>query len=1557
MNLYKKIIVNNWIDNSESNIRKYEIYVYEDDSLENAIAKIAHTISTDKGRFYAWKNRSILFNIKEIKWDGYSPNPIKATNKQSSQLNEAIIHDYNYGLFSFSFINIIFEDDFPDLANNSYYFTDKTFLSLSQLNKKENILKNLEKVDTQTIIDTSLNIHRYELISKMKKTHLLIELFERLNTTTTIQFIQWVNDNYKIMYKLLKFNKLSKEMLQDWTDVKKINQINCINCYSILASGTYAKLTIKDNMELILSYTINLRKNIKWDEINSNISSIQKYCATIFREKIVFGSLSIKAKLIIEIENVTMQNLKKKISEYVDIFDILKSNKETINLIYKRASNYSNQGFDANLYVKNCLYLGIDDKDIIEQLVILNNMTEPEAKTLLKEEQELIYEMEQQNIKKQETINKTDTIVIIKLYKNGFYLEIINIPNKKELDNIIYWISKIIASATQKTVKRKKDQDIEEVVYRKKSSSTPRKDSEDDIGKLSYATSSDGSKSLSSSKSSKSSKSGGALGKDKHSYFINLLQKADKDLFSENYARKKCQAINQPVVFTEEYRNKLKADGNYHFDNDVVYGSKENIKNVYACPRLWCPQSKVPLDPTKDDQTCPIEGEEPMELFFDNNKDKKRYVKLIKPDEKNICAPCCFKKMPREEELTKCKNYTKEVEPKTEEKAIIITKEELPPIVENNKDENYLVNVSPVRVGRFGVIPQSLHELLLPNTKYSVCSKMLNKSDKCFVRKGIQHRTSKKLKNIYNDSLINSIAIGLGFEPKEVTRKVKEVTKNDKKEIIKTEMVDKQFIIDAKEIFIQDLNKRLDLITFMSLENGNVCKAFIDKLPIIPENNKSLIKELEEHLIKFKLISLLTSIDFKKNNYKLSRLLGIFKSYKKFMLYLTSNDYPTNKYPYYLYSLISTLYNVLLLIWEKQNELTTILCPYYVSYDDLIASMELNPKLLMILKEKTYFEPIELKIKGKEGEKLVKLNDYNHIKNLFKECSILKHEYEESNKLYNNIYSLNSWINSSVLGIKNKFIIDTIIINSDLSITHFLTKGNILLITDKINISFLPRFIKDLVIKNIVFYDDIIDNKYDINVLIKDYELFINKCANLSINYDFGESNETTAKEYYYTLTIKKQALTNDIIHSQIIDDIYKYQLLNKNRNKKWYQLQNMIFIKIIKLADEKFDRLLQLPKKERIIQLFKELDLSKIPEKNKIRVILEEIPFISKKHILKYLNDYIIYYKYDFLNPLIKESKKQFIFSQISLQNSIPSQLIIYHPYTPNNVFNSFQSKDYIFNTKEEEIISELPEMFKGNFEKLNSKWSMHKKSKWSNMVIIKNDKYDRNFIKNFYLWLANFLNIKIDYDDLVISAYEKMKSIFSIQTMDKEDMVKCQLKNLFEDSKFLGILNKILGKKYVNFNIFWDKYYSIASVNDRKILLNEILQTNELYPNDYYILAMSNLLNINIITIHRSKYGANKEDEKEDKVIRGDVSDLLLSSTFYKAPTTNYENRPVIMLNKNDDGGKIIYSLIVDKTIPLNENVIYKKIHDLPLEIKELISQHTKQQTNKKYLQSHCV
>ena len=1482
MNLYKKIIINNWTNNKTYN--SHEVYVYEDDNLETAINKIAKSIY-NSDRFYVWKgNISLLFNIDNIKWTGYSANPLNAINLKSKQLKEPVNYNYNIGLFPYNSINIIFEKDFPELKNNPYYFTDKTFPPLSQIIAKENILKSLETIETKPIIDVTTSIHKYELTSKLKKSYELVELFEKLNTNTTIQFIQWINDNYKIIYKLFKFNKLTKDKFIQWTDIKKLPSINCINCYSILTTGTYAKLTINQDMSILLSYTINLRKNINWSEIHKNIKEISEYAITYLNQKLLFDELSIKANIVFEVENVAIQNLKKKLSEYVDIFDILKSNKETINLIYKRSSNYNKQGFDAHLYVKNCLFLGLEEEDIISQLIILNNdISIQEAKDLLKSEQELIYEMEQQNIKQQDNIiNKINTIVIIQSYKNGFLINIINIPNKKELENIIYWLSKIISSAVQKT----KTQITKKPIVVKSPSPSLSDDDDNDeskLGKLSFS---------SSSSSSSSSISGGALGKKQHSYFINLLQKADKDLFQNNYARTKCQAVNQPVVFSQEYKKILQKNGNYHFDNELLYGSKADIKNVYTCPRRWCPQSKVPLDPENPNAKCPIDNEEPMDMFFDNDPTKKRFVKLIKPDENNVCVPCCFKKPPKADELNKCKFYNDIPAP-----AEVVA----------NKDENYLVNTSPIEVGRYGAIPQSLHELLFPNVKFTLCSKMLNKTDKCIVRRGIIHKTSKKIKNAQTDSIINAIAYGLDFK--------------------------------SKELFISDIINRLDLITFMSLENGNVCKAFIDQLPIIPENNKKMVEELKEHLIKFKLNTKITNID--NINYKLSRLLSIFNSYKKFIEYLRSNDYPTGKSPFFLYSLISILYNILLVIWEKQGETTSILCPYYTSFEDLIGSMELNNQVLMLFKEKNYYEPVELKLKGVDGEKLINLNEYKHIKRLFKECSLLKNKYNENYSIFNNIYSLNTWIKSSLLKIKEKFIISSVVINNDLSISHFITREGFFIITNKISISFLNRIIIDLDINEIVFYDDIIDKQIDINLIITDYNLFIEQCKLLNINYDFGELTTTTKTEYYYSLTVKKLPLTNDIIHSQIIDDLYKYQLVNKNKNKKWYQLQLMIYLKLLNLPDAKFNELLSLNKETRITRLFKELDLEKNPEKSKLRIILEETPFISKKHVKKFLNDFIIYFKYDFLNPLIKENKYQFLFSQVAIQREIPAKLLIYHPSTPNITFNSFENKDYVYNNDDVAEIVQLPVLFKGNLEKLNSKWIMHKKSKWSNMLYIRNDNYDRNSLKELYLWLATLLNIKTTYADLEKSALNDIQKIFNSKDYE---LMKPLLKELFDDPYFNKLLVKAIGKKYTNFNIFWDKYYNLKSVEEHKDILRTIFTsaTEPLYPNDHFIMAMCKILNINIINIHRSKYGIN---DKKEPVVRGDVEDLLLSSTFYKAPTQNYLNRPLIIFYKYNNSNNTIYNVIVDSTIsPIGEKSIYMRIKDIPQAIKYLIDEHLK-------------
>jgi hypothetical protein len=459
--------------------------------------------------------------------------------------------------------------------------------------------------------------------------------------------------------------------------------------------------------------------------------------------------------------------------------------------------------------------------------------------------------------------------------------------------------------------------------------------------------------------------------------------------------------------------------------------------------------------------------------------------------------------------------------------------------------------------------------------------------------------------------------------------------------------------------------------------------------------------------------------------------------------------------------------------------------------------------------------------------------------------------------------------------------------------------------------------------------------------MINDYKTFTDKCKALNLKFEFGDLTNTTTAEYYYNLIVKKLPLTNDIIHSQIIDDLYKYQLFNKNKNKKWYQLQLMIYLKLLNISDIKFNSLLSMNKNERIIKLIQELQLETNPEKNKLRIILEEIPFISKKHIKKFLNDFIIYYKYDFLNPLIKENKKQFLFSQVAIQNEIPAKLLIYHPSTPNTTFSNFETKDYIYNTNtksEEEI---LPNLFTGSFSNLNSKWVMHKKSKWSNMIYIKNDNYTRQSLKDLYLWLASLLNITTTYNDLELAAINDIQIIFSAKDVIS---IKPLLKELFDDPYFNNLIYKEIGKKYSNYNIFWDKYYSNNTLKENKELFNSIISnlTEPMFPNDYYIIAMCKLLNINIITIHRSKYGAN---DKNEPVVRGDTEDLLLSSTFYKAPTVNFLNRPLLILYKYTNGSNIIYNIIVDSTItPIGEKSIYMRIIDVPLAIRYLIDEHLK-------------
>jgi len=477
----------------------------------------------------------------------------------------------------------------------------------------------------------------------------------------------------------------------------------------------------------------------------------------------------------------------------------------------------------------------------------------------------------------------------------------------------------------------------------------------------------------------------------------------------------------------------------------------------------------------------------------------------------------------------------------------------------------------------------------------------------------------------------------------------------------------------------------------------------------------------------------------------------------------------------------------------------------------------------------------------------------------------------------------------------------------------------------------------------IVFYDDLVENStvFNINVNLKDLNLFKEKAISFDIKYDIGELNKDIPQkepliEVFTNLIIKKKPLNNNyIIHSRVDDDLYLYQKNSYKENKRWFQLQIMVINTILKNIDE--NRLKELHKMSRIdyIKELSKLFDSKIPYINEIKLIIEEIPIYSISHIKNYFNKLLIYYKYDFLNPTININKKtsQFEFSQIALNNGIPFELLNYHSSAPYNnfIYSNYITNDYTFNT---DIIkddgSNLPLLFKGTFKKLNSKWTMHKKSKWYQMEYIKINDYSKETFKEFFNWFSKYIKAKFTFNNLQEITNNKLRII-----KDDED----NLKLLLKDTKLFKLFMKVSNKTYPNVNSYYSNYFNLLTPSDKNDIINKIILND--YPlNDLYILSMAEILNINILTIHRAIYNTSKDD-----IIRGNVEDLLISTTFYKA-TNNHYNRPLLIFFKEYDAtiNESVYYLVVDKTIPISINSIYQKLSEIPNEIKILTEEHLK-------------
>jgi hypothetical protein len=302
-----------------------------------------------------------------------------------------------------------------------------------------------------------------------------------------------------------------------------------------------------------------------------------------------------------------------------------------------------------------------------------------------------------------------------------------------------------------------------------------------------------------------------ALGDEKKlkGFVKKMLDHADPTLFtykSESKTRGDYASIcgwaarRQPIVITDAEKQVIDKKYPGAYNGYVKTGSTVELerRHYYICPKVWCPKSRVAVPPGT---TCPGENEEPI-VFESKNywgvgekaMDREHYPgfldKYTRAD--GLCLPCCFKLEPkagnrnkkRQEQcvpLSAAQDKTDEDDGAAADEATIGTEKYI-------KADSYF----PLEVGRYGLLTKQLHQFLgklNAGSRHNGAGLMTAKTE-TYLRKGIVHG---------NQSFINCVISTLD-NPK----------------------------IKSQSDFVKLIIKNLDILYFMTLENGKILQLFID---------------------------------------------------------------------------------------------------------------------------------------------------------------------------------------------------------------------------------------------------------------------------------------------------------------------------------------------------------------------------------------------------------------------------------------------------------------------------------------------------------------------------------------------------------------------------------------------------------------------------------------------------------------------------------------------------------------------------------------------------------
>lgn len=427
---------------------------------------------------------------------------------------------------------------------------------------------------------------------------------------------------------------------------------------------------------------------------------------------------------------------------------------------------------------------------------------------------------------------------------------------------------------------------------------------------------------------------------DRSRYVLERLKYADPSLFGEeaSYSRK-CQQVDkrQPIVITEEEKRKIDVVSKGSYTNFVDYGYNQKAKsrNIYICPEIWCPLSKLSLTYdqfVQQGSKCPGEAEPVIDLradYWRNSKGdlKPRFVGFYGMNQE--CLPCCFLKGPKannphSQKIAKCMaaDATRDTDAQPHES--VETKDEA-----GKASARYILGAQyPLEPGRLGLLPPPVSNFFgdMVCGSGSKSTGFITESTACFVRRGVPATST-------HDFFIACMQTILG-----------------------------------KRDVVAAIKKHLTVPQFLTLNGGKLCSSFVDETKSLADPKhyakfRAWILTNKSYVSSFNLYSLrehlLTSHTFAgaAEHKDIVREFLIYYAFQKFLAYLDDPGVPkTDSVLLDLFNREST--------WLNPGGINIVVCEsegdeaYVVSAHTTATVRPQKPYAFVVKQGAHYYEPL-----------------------------------------------------------------------------------------------------------------------------------------------------------------------------------------------------------------------------------------------------------------------------------------------------------------------------------------------------------------------------------------------------------------------------------------------------------------------------------------------------------------------------------------------------------------------------------------------------------------------